>query len=179
MMYLRKITGTSGHYLVALPAGACRRDQIRPGSSITLHVRVGDQFTHFPARVLTHARGLHLTIPRPWRLSEGLSVGDPVMLLERAPRLFELQIIPGASEKELQRRGEIVMRMKIEQARAELDAARRAGYHEGYALGRMHDLGEHFRQGDCFNVMHSRYHTGPPSVPRTTAQDLPDEPARE
>jgi len=132
MIYLRRITGTSGHYLVALPARACRRDQIRPGSSITIHVRPGDHFTQFSTRVLTWARGLYVTIPRPWRLSEGLTVGDPVMLLERAPRLFELQIVEGASEKELHRRMEVLMRMKIEQARADIEFLKDNAYREGY-----------------------------------------------
>jgi bifunctional DNA-binding transcriptional regulator/antitoxin component of YhaV-PrlF toxin-antitoxin module len=140
MIRQRKVTGTSGNYLVALPAPACRRDQIRPGSSITLQLQLDDQFTHFPARVLAHARGLHVTIPRPWRLSEGLTAGDPVILVERAPRLFELQIVPGASEKELHRRMEILMRMRIEKARAELESARDNGYAEGYWRRALEDM---------------------------------------
>jgi len=132
MMYGRKITGTSRNYLVALPARVCRRDQIRPGSSITLQLQLDDQVTQFPARVLAHARGLHVTIPRPWRRTEGLTAGDPVLLLERAPGVFELQIEQGGSEKELHRRMEILMRMRIEKARAEVEAARDNGYAEGY-----------------------------------------------
>lgn len=132
MIHPRKIIGTSGHYLVALPAPSCRRDQIRPGSSITLQLQLDDQPIQLPARVLAWGRGLYITIPRPWRLSEGLTAGDPVILLERAPRVFELQIVPGGSEKELHRRMEIVMRMRIAQARAELLAARDNGYAEGY-----------------------------------------------
>jgi len=132
MMHVRKITGTSRNYLVALPADSCRRDQIQTGSCITLQLQLADQVTQVPARVLAHARGLHVTIPRPWRLSEGLTAGDPVILVERAPRVFELQIVPGASEKELHRRMEIVMRRRIEHAQADIEFARDNAYADGY-----------------------------------------------
>jgi len=178
-MHPRKITGTSRHYLVALPARSCRRDQIRPGTSVSLHVRVGDQFTQFPTRVLTWARGLYVTIPRPWRLSEGLTLGDSVCLTERAPRVFELHIVEGASEKELHRRMEVLMRLRIEAARAEVQAAYQAGVRQGKSLGYSQAYAEFSRRRQCFNPEHSRSESRSPTLPETITQDLSDEPSRE
>ncbi len=140
MMHFRTITGTRRNYLVALPADYCRRQHIRPGHSIILQVRLGDQMVPFPARVVAHARGLKVTIPRPWRVSEGLTSGDPVVLLEAEPGALELQTVAGATEKELHRRGEVVMLMRIAKARAEVEAARDNAFREGYWRRALEDM---------------------------------------
>lgn len=155
-MHLRRITGMCRNYLVALPANSCRRQHIGPGSSITLQVRVGPDIARFPARVLAWARSLHVTIPRPWRLSEGLRSGDSVLLLEVEPRVFELQIVEGASEKQLHRRGEVVALMRIKQARAESERRYAAGVRFGMALGSSLGYGELVRRRECFNPEHAR-----------------------
>jgi len=156
MMYLRRITGRSRHYLVCLPRRVCKRDGIGPGSVVGIQVRIDDALTEWPARVVAGGRGLHVTIPRAWRISEGLTAGDPVLLLERAPGSFALRIVEGASEKELHRRMEIVMRLRIEKARAEVEAARGAGERHGRSLGYCQALGEFSRRRECFNPEHSR-----------------------
>lgn len=154
MIHLRRITGNSRNYVIALPAESCRHQDIRPGSFVTLQVVLGDQPARFPTRVLRHGRGLKVTIPRPWRLGEGLTPGDSVVLLEAEPRVFELRILPGGSEKELQRRMEVLMRRRIEQARADLRAAYRAGFHEGYFRRANERIGILMRDRMCFNPKH-------------------------
>ncbi len=158
MLHLRKITGSRRNYLVALPAESCRRQHLRPGDAITLQVRVGDHSRRFPARVLAHGRGLSVTIPHPWRLSEGLSAGDPVVLLEGEPGLFELQIVKGATEKELHRRGEVLMRLRIAKVRQESQRREDAKYHEGHWRGRFEVLGIHIQNAYCFNPAHAQHH---------------------
>lgn len=138
-----------------------------------------NQASIFPVRVHKHGGSLMITLPPTVRRHLGVPPGDLLDLLITEDGQVVLQTHPGASEKDLLRRGQVFAHQRVRVAEAAIPAARQAGKHEGYALGRMHDLGEHFRQGDCFNFMHSRSETRPASVPETTPEDLPHEPGRE
>jgi antitoxin component of MazEF toxin-antitoxin module len=137
------------------------------------------QVSLFPVRVHKHGGSLMIVLPPTVRRHLGVRPGDLLDLLITEDGQVVLQTHPGASDKDLLRRGQVFAYGRIKRAEAAIPAARQAGKHEGYALGRMHDLGEHFRQGDCFNFMHSRYETGPATVLETTPEDLQHEPARE
>ncbi len=158
MLHVRKILKCGRNYHFHLPADWCTLHHIGPGSCITLLARLHAGVARFPTRVVAHARGLHATVPRPWRQSEGLTWGDPILLLELEPSVLDLQIIEGAGEKELTRRGEVLMRMRIAQAHAELNEARQAGYRQGIAFGTMLQLGWDIAQRACYDATHRAEH---------------------
>ncbi len=132
MLHVRKILKCGRNYHFHLPADWCSLHHIGPGSRITLLARLPGGLARFPTRVVAHARGLHATVPRPWRQSEGLSWGDPVLLLEEQLGVLGLQIVEGVSEKELTRRGEVVMLMRIAKARTDCQFELANAYREGY-----------------------------------------------
>ncbi len=140
MLHVRKILKCGRNYHFHLPADWCSLHHIGPGSRITLLARLPGGLARFPTRVVAHARGLHATVPRPWRQSEGLSWGDSVLLLEGELGVLDLQILEGVSEKELTRRGEVVMQMRIAKAQAELQFARDNAFREGYWRRALEDM---------------------------------------
>jgi len=122
-----------------LPAAWCARHGITAGSSVNLLLQTDGEPNRLRLTARRGGRGLRLTVPAWWCRHHGVMPGDSVLLLAREPGLLELQTIEGVSEKELTRRGEIVMRMRIEQARADLDFARENAYREGYWRRAMED----------------------------------------
>lgn len=158
MKIARSLIRNGRKHQLQLPAAWCARHGITPGSRV--HLLVQADAGPIPLRLTARrgGRGLRVTLPAWWCSHHGVVPGDSVLLLEREPGLLQLQTIEGLSEKELHRRQEVLMLMRIAKARAELTAARLAGFHEGYCRGRMEALGVHFANRDCFNPAHWHGH---------------------
>ena len=158
MKIARSLIPNGRKHQLQLPAAWCTRHGITPGSRVPLLVQTDAGPLPLPLIARRGGRGLRVTLPAWWCTSEGLLPGDPVLLLEVEPGLLTLQVLEGVSEKELRRRGEVVMRMHIARERQESHRREQGRFNEGYCRGRMDALGIHFAQRDCFNPAHWQDH---------------------
>jgi hypothetical protein len=154
MKIARSLIANGRKHQLQLPAGWCARHGITAGNRVRLLVPTDDGPLPLPLIARRAGRGLRVTLPASWCTSEGLLPGDPVLLLEVEPGLLTLQVIEGASEKELRRRGEVVMRMHITREQQESRRREQGRFREGRNLGRMEALGIHFQNRNCFDPAH-------------------------
>jgi bifunctional DNA-binding transcriptional regulator/antitoxin component of YhaV-PrlF toxin-antitoxin module len=97
---------------------------------------------HYLFTVRIHKRGgsLMTVLPPTIRRHLGLRRGDLLDLLITEDGQVVLQTHPGASEKDLLRRGQVFAHQGMKRAEAALPAARQAGYDEGYFRRASEDL---------------------------------------
>lgn len=115
------------------------------------------QASLFPVRVHKHGGSLMIVLPPTVRRHLGVRPGDLLDLLITEDGQLVLQTHPGASEKDLLRRGQVFAHQRVQVAEAAIPAARDGGYHEGYCRGRMEALGVHMANRDCFDPKHDRH----------------------
>ena len=96
--------------------------------------------TVFSVRVHKQGGSLMIVLPPPIREHLGLWPGDELDLLITEDGQIVLQTHPGASEKDLLRRGQVFAYGRMKRAEAALPAARQAGYNEGYFRRGSEDL---------------------------------------
>lgn len=90
------------------------------------------QASLFPLRVHKHGGSLMITLPPTVQRHLGVRPGDLLELLITEDGQVVLETHPGASEKDLLRRGQVFAQQRMQRAEAALPAARDAGYAEGY-----------------------------------------------
>ena len=94
----------------------------------------------FTVRVHKRGGSLMTVLPPAIRRQLGVRPGDLLDLLITEDGQVVLQTHPGASEKDLLRRGQVFAQQRMQRAEAALPAARDAGYAEGYFRRASEDL---------------------------------------
>lgn len=156
MKITRTLIPDGRKHQIQLPAAWCACSGVTAGHPVHLVLETDTGPLHLRLIARRGGRGLRVTVPAWWCASRGLLPGDPVLLLEIEPGLLSLQVIEGASEKELHRRAEVVALMHIARERQENDRRERGRYHEGRWRGKLDALGIHMRNRECFDPTHTQ-----------------------